>query len=241
VVGSSLLASLTAKIALATAAATAAASGLAAAGALPAPVQQVAANVASTVGLDIPGGAPSQPSVTTTTHDGDQPEVTETESPEVTETESPEVTGTVTGTVTPNHGGCVSFATHQAEDLGLSGSQKGAFVSMVASDPTAVSVKVGDDGKPDAACLAAIAKAEAAVKAASPKKCGDDQGEDNNDHGDHEGNTPTATVTPTSTVTPGTCAVTTTVHDDSEGGSHSATGSDSHSSSKTGSPSHHGD
>jgi len=224
VVGSSLLASLTAKIALATAAATAAASGLAAAGALPAPVQQVAANVASTVGLDIPGGAPSQPSVTTTTHDGDQPEVTETEKPDVTETEKAEVTATakgddnedVTGTVkTANHGACVSFAAHEAESLGFEGSQKGAFVSMVAQDPTAVSVKVGEDGKPDAACQASIDKAKAAVGAESPKK----------GHGEADGED----GTPTSTVTSG---------DDHHEGSVSGTVTSSEGS-HSGSPSHH--
>jgi len=201
VVGSSLLASLTAKIAIATAAATAAASGLAAAGALPAPVQQVAASVASSVGLDIPGG---QPAVTTTDHDGDHPEVTETESADVTETDHDGVTGTVkgddhegdvTGTVTPNHGACVSFAAHEAGSLGFEGSQKGAFVSMVAQDPTAVSVKIGEDSKPDAACQAAIDKAKAAVSAASPKKHGDEQGEDEQGNADHDDHAPTSTVT----------------------------------------------
>jgi hypothetical protein len=198
VVGSSLLASLTAKIAIATAAATAAASGLAAAGALPAPVQQVAASVASSVGLDIPGG--DAPAVTTTDH----PDVTETEAPDVTETDHDGVTGTVkgddhegdvTGTVTPNHGACVSFAAQKAGSLGFEGSQKGAFVSMIAQDPTAVSVKIGEDSKPDAACQAAIDKAKAAVSAASPKKHGDEQGEDEQGNADHDDHAPTSTVT----------------------------------------------
>jgi hypothetical protein len=74
-----------------------------------------------------------------------------------------------TPTVTPpvNHGNCVSFAAHIASSLGFSDDARDQFISAVARDDTAVSAKVPDGGKPDAACQSAIDKAKASVTASA--------------------------------------------------------------------------
>lgn len=221
---SSLFASLTAKILTVALAAAAATGGLAAAGSLPAPAQQAAADVASTIGITLP--SPHHEAAVTGTvtgtvqgdHDdhgvsgtvnGDDHEVSGT-----AHGDDHGVSGTVTSVV--NHGNCVSFAAHIASSLGLTGQQKGQFISTVAQNSSAVSAKVAEGGLPDPACQAALVAAKAAVGAtagtthghgddasavtATATTQGDDQGENSGDQGEnHKGDKDdhgvTATVT----------------------------------------------
>jgi hypothetical protein len=81
-----------------------------------------------------------------------------------------------------NHGHCVSFAASIVKSLDLSGEQHGAFMSLVAQDKSAVTVKVPDGGTPDAACLTALAKAKAAALAARVSGTAGDHGKDDADH-----------------------------------------------------------
>ena len=196
---SSLFASLSAKIAGAAIAATAAAGGLAAAGALPAPAQQAVSRAASTVGVNLPtpqlgssapareAHAPSPAPTSTVTHGNAAPTSTvagDRAAPTSTVTHG-NAGPTSTVSDAANHGDCVSYATNVAASLGLSGSEKGQFVSDVAQDATAVSIGVSGGGKPDAACQASIDRASAGAHASSP-------GQSGATHGKGE---PTATVT----------------------------------------------
>ena len=209
---SSLFASLTAKILTVALAAAAATGGLAAAGSLPAPAQQAAADVASTIGITLPTPhheAAVTATVTTTVQgDHDDHGVSGT-----VNGDDHEVSGTASSAV--NHGNCVSFAAHIASSLGLTGDQKGKFVSTVAKDPTAVSAKVAEGGLPDPACQASLVAAKTAVSAlagtthghgddgtvtGTATTKGDDQGENSGDQGenqkgDKEDHAVTATVT----------------------------------------------
>lgn len=216
---STLFASLSAKVAGVALAATVATGGLAAAGVLPAPAQRAVSQAASTIGLHLPSPkdaseASERPSHTasptpTSTLSDDNAAATSTV------TVTPTVTATVTATASasPNHGACVSFAASAAESLGMTGSLKGQFISAIAQDPTAVSARVSSDGKPDAACQAAIDKAKAA--ATSPGKSGSNHGRpdvtatatagDATNHSESgQENHPTATDHPGATSNPGT-------------------------------------
>ena len=173
--------SLFAKIAGLTLAGATALGGLAAAGALPASAQQAVASAASNLDISLPSpqgplaGHSHHPDVTETDHpdvtetdhpdvtETDHPDVTATDHPDVTETDHPEVTETAGAPEPDNHGICVSYAAHIAESLGMTGSRKGAFISALAQDHTAVS------GTATSApgCLAAIAKARAAALGAT--------------------------------------------------------------------------
>ena len=197
---SSLFASLSAKIAGVAIAAAAATGGLAAAGALPAPAQQAVSQAASTIGVNLPtpqhgssastraAHAPSPTPTSTVTHRNAIPTSTvarDEDAPTSTATHG-NTAPTSTASDAVNHGNCVSYATSVAASLGLSGSEKGQFISDVAQDATAVSGGVSSGGKPDAACQASIDKAKAG--ASSP-------GQSGATHGKVE---PTATSTVTS-------------------------------------------
>jgi hypothetical protein len=161
---SSLFASLAAKVAGVALAATVATTGaLAATGTLPAPAQQTAANLFAKVGVSIPAG----PSHSGATAADSIPAVTPTVTASVTPSPTPSVTPTATVT-DMNHGNCVSWAAQMASSLGFTGSQHGAFVSTIARDRAALSAPVTAGGQPSSACLVEIAKAEAALRAASP-------------------------------------------------------------------------
>lgn len=157
--------SLFAKIAGLTLAGATALGGLAAAGALPASAQQAVASAASNLDISLPSpqgplaGHSHHPDVTETDH----PDVTEADHPDVTEADHPDVTEAAGAPEADNHGICVSYAAHIAESLGMTGSRKGAFISALAQDHTAVS------GTATSApgCLAAVAKARAAALAAT--------------------------------------------------------------------------
>lgn len=155
--------SLLAKIAGVALAGTTALGGLAAAGALPASAQQAVASAASSVDISLP----SPPQGSSGHHkdaQGDRPTATpHTDRPDVTETDRPDVTETADASAPDNHGVCVSYAAHIAESLGLTGRRKGAFISDLAQDHSAVS----GTATSATACEAAIAKAKAAALAAS--------------------------------------------------------------------------
>lgn len=175
----SLLGSTTAKITAVLFAAAIATGGLAATGALS------FQTVATTAGAghsseDVSGTVSDDPtstvtatvgedheSVTATTSehsdDGATETVTSTVTPTVHESESPDVSETAGG---PNHGHCVSFAAQNAQKMGLTGSQMGMFVSMVARDGSAVSAEVSGSAVPDSKCVTAMTAAKAAVMAA---------------------------------------------------------------------------
>jgi hypothetical protein len=176
---------MTAKIAgVALAAGVATTGALAATGSLPASVQQTAANVAAHVGVSIPSPADHPGKGSHQSQGGkDNAAVTET----VTEA----------ATADANHGSCVSYAARQAGTLGLTGSERGDFVSTIAKDDDAISAKVDSGDKPDAACLAAIAKAQAAA-IADGAKGNSVTGTANSDNGDTHGSSgshPTSTAT----------------------------------------------
>jgi hypothetical protein len=154
---SSLFASLTAKIAGVAIAAAAATGGLAAAGALPAPVQQAVASAASNVGINLPNPNATKGLAEKAVH-APGPAPTSTVA-----SDNAAVTATASDSV--NHGFCVSYATSIATSLGLSGSEKGQFISAVSQDPSALSAQVSTGGTPDAACQTSIDKAKAAVSA----------------------------------------------------------------------------
>jgi hypothetical protein len=162
---SSLFASLFAKIAGVAVAAAAATGGLAAIGALPAPAQQAVSHAVSTVGIHVPSpehasSTPEEPAHSPT------PTPTSTVAEGKDEPTSTPPTGPAAGSSTDsdaNHGACVSYAASVADSLGMTGSLKGQFISLLANDSSARSAKVLAGGKPDAACQAAIVKAKAAA------------------------------------------------------------------------------
>ena len=192
---SSLFASLFAKIAGVAIAAAAATGGLAAAGALPAPAQQVVSHAASTVGIHVPspehasstpeepGHSPSPAPTSTVAEGKDEPASTPAADNAAGSSKDSDA----------NHGACVSYAASVADSLGMTGSLKGQFMSLLAKDSSARSAKVSAGGKPDAACQAAIVKAKAA--ATTPG-----HGEDGSSDGKPG---VTATVTPGATDHPG--------------------------------------
>jgi hypothetical protein len=104
-----------------------------------------------------------------------------------------------------NHGACVSYAATVAESLGVTGSLKGQFMSVLAKDSSARSAKVSAGGKPDAACQAAIVNAKAAATTLGQGDDDASQGkpgvtatatagaDDHADANDHPGVTATAT------------------------------------------------
>lgn len=172
----SLLGSTTAKITAVVFAAAMATGGLAVAGALPLQhtVAHVgadnhgSADVSGTVSGDDPTSTVTatvgedHESVTATVFDHDADLPTSTVTPTVHESERPDVTETASA---PNHGQCVSFAARNAEKMGLTGSQAGTFVSLVARDSAAVSTKVTDGGVPSAGCISAMGTAKLAALA----------------------------------------------------------------------------
>jgi hypothetical protein len=196
---SSLFASLTAKVAGVALAATVATTGaLAATGTLPAPAQQTAANLFAKVGVSIPEGP---------NHSGAAgaegiPAVTPTVTPTLTPSPTPSVIPTSTATAM-NHGNCVSWAAQMASTLGFTGSQHGAFVSTIARDDAALSAPVTAGGQPSSACLVEIAKAEAALRAASPTPTSTATGnsKSNSSHGKSSSAPGHATPTPAPTIT----------------------------------------
>lgn len=148
----------------------------------------------------------------------DSPEATPTVTPEPTPTETAEpkdsddgdVSGTVesddaddaAGASATNHGNCVSFAASIASTLGLSGEQKGAFVSAVAKDKTAVTLKVATGGTPDAACVLALATAKTSALATPVTGTAGDHGNDGtsdstDDHTKGNGDTASSTTNAT--------------------------------------------
>jgi hypothetical protein len=221
---SSLFASLFAKIAGVAIAAAAATGGLAAAGVLPAPAQQVVSHAASTVGIHVPSHASST---------SEEPGHSSSRAPTSTVAEgkdeptSTAAAGNAAGSSTDsdaNHGACVSYAASVADSLGMTGSLKGQFMSLLAKDSSARSAKVAAGGKPDAACQAAILKAKAAATTPGHGEDGSSDGKsvtatatpgaddhpgatDHPDAKDHPGNTNhpgvTATATPGATDHPG--------------------------------------
>jgi hypothetical protein len=60
-----------------------------------------------------------------------------------------------------SHSNCVAYAEQIAGSLGLDDSRGSAFVSLVDHDQTAVTVRVAEQAKPDAACQSSIDKARA--------------------------------------------------------------------------------
>ena len=171
---SSLFASLSAKIAGVAVAATAAAGGLAATGGLPAPAQQAVSQAASTIGIHVPSGEhTSSGSASSASSKPTHPAPTSTVGDE-NAAPTPTVAPVSSTASEANHGACVSYAADVAASLGMTGSLKGQFISALAQDPSALSAKVSEGGTPDAACLAAIAKAKAA--ATSPGQSGDTHG-----------------------------------------------------------------
>lgn len=213
----SLLGSTTARVTAVLFAAAIATGGLAAAGALTFQTVSTTASAGHTSD-DVSGTVSDDPtstvtatvgedheSVTATASDHEGDSATETVTPTVHESERPDVSETAGA---PNHGHCVSFAAHNAEKMGLSGSQAGMFISTVARDASAVSAEVTGTAIPDSGCVAAMTAAKNAVA---------------------------ATVTGTSHDGSGdTSSHTTTRHDSRPGGSGSG-GSDSGSATTSGS------
>jgi len=82
--------------------------------------------------------------------EAEEPEVEEVEALEVEEEEGPGAL--VEGEDVINHGHCVSYWARQSKTEGLTGRAKGAFISSIAQDETAVSKKVEETGSPDETC-----------------------------------------------------------------------------------------
>ena len=219
---SSLFASLFAKIAAVAIAAAAATGGLAAAGALPAPAQQAISHAASTVGIHVPSPDHTSPASGPSAH-SPSPAPTSTVAegkaePEPKSTEDADDADVSETASDANHGACVSYAASIADSLGMTGSLKGQFISALAKDSSALSAKVSDGGKPDAACQAAIDKAKAAASSPGKSDDGASHGKpsvtatatagagDHPDATDHPGATdhPDATDHPGATSSPGT-------------------------------------
>jgi hypothetical protein len=225
---SSLFASLFAKIAAVAIAAAAATGGLAAAGALPGPAQQAVSQAASTVGIHVPSPGHASSTSEEPGH-SPSPAPTSTVAEGRDEPASTPAAGNAAGSSTDpdaNHGACVSYAASVADSLGMTGSLKGQFMSLLARDSSARSAKVPAGGKPDAACQAAILTAKAAAMTPGHGEDGSSDGKPGvtatvtpgatnhpgeTDHPgakDHPGDTNhpgvTATVTPGATSNPGT-------------------------------------
>ncbi len=94
------------------------------------------------------------------------------------------------------HGNCVLYAETTAAGLGFNDAQRSRFVSLVAQDETAVTVRVAAGTKPDAACQRSIDTATAAVSNTGPVPGGGDDRSGS-------GHSPTPSPAPTSSPTPG--------------------------------------
>lgn len=199
-----LFASLTAKIAGVALAATLATSALAATGSLPSPAQNAVATVAAKVGISIPDGTSAKTGDGLNGFAGVTPTVTPTVSPSIEPT-GVAPTSTASGVV--NHGNCVSYAAQAAGTLGLTGSQHGAFVSMIARNSAAVSSPVAAGGVPGAACQAAITQAFDALTNPTPtatvtSTATPAKGNGNGKSGQPHGNNPAARSEPSPTPEP---------------------------------------
>jgi hypothetical protein len=101
-------------------------------------------------------------------------------------------------TASATHDNCVAVAEQTAGTLGLGDSGRSTFVSLVDHDQTAVTVRVAEGVRPDAACQSSIDRARTSVAGGGGSPgAGDDHPTPGSGHGKDASPAPTPTPTPT--------------------------------------------
>jgi hypothetical protein len=227
------VATMTLSLGAAAIAATAATGGLAANGDLPGPIQRAVAQAASGVGISLPSGDSGSGSPGSGSSRAIPPAGSGSSKTKASATATPGASATPARgshdgsplpggarrsddgsagipdgatTTSASHANCVAYAEQIADTLGLGDSGRTAFVSLVDHDQTAVTVGVGRDAKPDAACQSSIDSARASAAAPTGNPGGvDDHSTPGSGHGKDASPAPTPTATvsgPTPTPSP---------------------------------------